>query len=114
MKKWMKVWIGMVLAGSLVVANLTGCGSRTSLETSNTKEADDVTDAALEDRAAEKTDCIKQVSSRPVIVPDKEDKYRTFYEVFVYSYCDSNADGIGDLKGLIGHLIHGFSRLANI
>lgn len=29
-----------------------------------------------------------------------EDNYRTFYEVFVYSFYDSNEDGIGDLKGL--------------
>ncbi len=31
-------------------------------------------------------------------VPD--DKYRTFYEVFVYSFYDSNGDRVGDLKGL--------------
>lgn len=29
-----------------------------------------------------------------------DDKYRTFYEVFVYSYADSNEDGIGDFAGL--------------
>ena len=29
-----------------------------------------------------------------------DDKYRTFYEVFVYSFYDSDGDGIGDLKGL--------------
>lgn len=29
-----------------------------------------------------------------------DDHYRTWYEVFVYSYCDSNGDGIGDLNGL--------------
>lgn len=28
------------------------------------------------------------------------DKYRTFYEVFVYSFYDGNGDGIGDLPGL--------------
>ena len=31
-------------------------------------------------------------------VPD--DNYRTTYEVFVYSFADSNGDGIGDLNGL--------------
>ena len=31
-------------------------------------------------------------------VPD--DKYRTTYEIFVYSFCDSNGDGIGDLNGV--------------
>ena len=29
-----------------------------------------------------------------------QDNYRTCYEVFVYSFFDSDGDGIGDLKGL--------------
>ena len=29
-----------------------------------------------------------------------DDSYRTWYEIFVYSYCDSNGDGIGDLNGV--------------
>ena len=36
------------------------------------------------------------------IVP--EDNYRTTYEVFVYSFADSNGDGIGDLNGLYDNL----------
>lgn len=36
--------------------------------------------------------------SRPLNVID--DKYRTFYEVFVYSFYDSDGDGIGDLNGV--------------
>ncbi len=41
------------------------------------------------------------VSSSPNII---DDKYRTTYEVFVYSFCDSDGDGIGDLNGLIDKL----------
>ena len=33
-----------------------------------------------------------------------DDNYRTCYEVFVYSFCDSNGDGIGDLDGLTSKL----------
>lgn len=32
------------------------------------------------------------------------DNYRTYYEIFVSSFCDSNQDGIGDLNGLISKL----------
>lgn len=33
-----------------------------------------------------------------------DDKYRTYYEVFLYSFYDSNGDGIGDIRGLIDKL----------
>ena len=33
-----------------------------------------------------------------------DDKYRNFYEIFLYSYYDSNGDGIGDIQGLISKL----------
>ncbi len=33
-----------------------------------------------------------------------DDKYRTTYEIFVYSFYDSDGDGIGDLRGVIDKL----------
>lgn len=41
-------------------------------------------------------------ANQPLNVID--DNYRTYYEVFLYSYYDSDGDGIGDLKGLIQKL----------
>ena len=32
-----------------------------------------------------------------------EDNYRTFYQIFVGSFADSNGDGFGDLRGIINH-----------
>ncbi len=34
----------------------------------------------------------------------RNDDYRTTYEIFVYSFCDSNGDGIGDLGGIRSRL----------
>lgn len=44
----------------------------------------------------------KSWKERPLNVPD--DNYRTFYEIFVYSFYDSDGDGIGDLQGVIQKL----------
>ena len=33
-----------------------------------------------------------------------DDNYRTWYEIFVYSFCDSDGNGIGDLQGVISKL----------
>ena len=40
--------------------------------------------------------------SREVVVTD--DNYRTWYEIFVYSFCDSDGDQVGDLQGVISKL----------
>ena len=43
------------------------------------------------------------------------DAYRTTYEIFVYSFCDSDGDGIGDLEGIRSRLDYiqdlGFDQL---
>ncbi len=43
----------------------------------------------------------KEKEKEPEII---DDKYRTYYEVFLYSFSDSNGDGIGDIRGLIDKL----------
>ncbi len=40
-------------------------------------------------------------SSAELLTPDIiDDNYRNYYEIFVGSYCDSDGDGIGDLRGI--------------
>ena len=54
------------------------------------------------------------VSSASETQPE-EDLFRTTYEIFVYSFCDSDGDGIGDLNGVRSKLDYiedlGFNQL---
>ncbi len=51
------------------------------------------------DSTTDETNAKKETwRDRPVSVID--DKYRTYYEIFVYSFYDSDGDGIGDLNGV--------------
>ena len=38
------------------------------------------------------------------VVDPIDDNYRTFYQIFVGSFSDSNGDGIGDLRGIINRM----------
>ena len=35
-----------------------------------------------------------------------DDNYRTWYEIFVYSFCDSDGDRVGDLQGVVRVAAH--------
>lgn len=51
---------------------------------------------------AEKTE--QAIARIKALGESPDDNYRTFYEIFVYSFCDSDGDGIGDLQGVISKL----------
>ena len=70
----------------LVCALLAGCNMT----------APDSSGAAL--NTQQKVEQIAQLGQSP------DDNYRTWYEIFVYSFCDSDGDGIGDLQGVISRL----------
>ncbi len=55
----------------------------------------DIQEAVLTEQALTE---IKALGTSP------DDNYRTWYEIFVYSFCDSNGDGIGDIQGVISKL----------
>ena len=83
-----------VLCFVLVVIMLVGCTptSTPTTEPTSTEPVDPL--VQLEQRLAQ----YAQLGTSP------DDNYRTWYEIFVYSFCDSNGDGIGDLQGVISKL----------
>ena len=85
MKKILSVILAMLL--------LAGCAGKTSDNTAPVS-----TGAAKPSLGAVQTEealaSIRQLGESP------DDNYRVWYEVFVYSFCDSDGDGIGDLQGL--------------
>ncbi len=95
---------GILAAGSLLTACGDGTGNESAAETEKT-------DGTEKEGGTEKTDgtdtagalsLMEAVNGQELNVVD--DKYRTYYEVFVYSFYDSDGDGIGDLKGLTSQL----------
>lgn len=101
-----------ILAGFLAVTmmfgTLTACGGANSGSEQNNGEQTSGDSAATEVETESTEPVItalslmEQYNTAPQNVTD--DNYRTYYEVFVYSFFDSDGDGIGDLQGLIEKL----------
>ena len=73
----------------LCILMLVGCTGN------HNNNAPDMSGASVDAPQTEKTlSEIKKLGQSP------DDNYRTWYEIFVYSFCDSNGDGIGDLAGV--------------
>jgi len=90
----------LCLLVSLVL--LVGCAPRDA-DTSDTTAPDSSGAAVdLEDNTAALTE--EALSEIRALGESPDDNYRTWYEIFVYSYCDSNGDGIGDLNGVTSKL----------
>ena len=92
----------------LSILLLVGCASK---ETENsTTTAPDSSGAAVDSQPSEPTQpqaavlTEQALSEIQLLGESPDDNYRTWYEIFVYSFCDSNGDGIGDIQGVISKL----------
>ena len=83
----------------LAVLLLVGCAP---VGANNDSTAAPGSSGAVLATKAEKTE--QALESIRKLGESPDDNYRTFYEIFVYSFCDSDGDGIGDLQGVISKL----------
>ena len=93
-----------ILCLLLACVLLIGCAPQG--ENTDSTTAPVSTGAALETEPSVQTaDKTEQALAEIALLGESpDDNYRVWYEIFVYSFCDSNGDGIGDLQGVISKL----------
>ena len=78
-------WTKVLLCFLLILSMMVGCKKPTI-------------DSQPEETVQDRLNYYATLGSSP------DDNYRTWYQVLIYSFCDSNGDGVGDLQGLISKL----------
>jgi 5-(carboxyamino)imidazole ribonucleotide mutase len=87
---YMKKAVKVLFCVLLTVSMFAGCVVAPGDITGSTAPSKPTTDEILQN--------IHKLGTSP------DDNHRVWYEIFVYSFCDSNGDGIGDLQGVISKL----------
>ena len=93
-----KKLVSSLLVLTMMAGLFAGCGSKqTNVQGTETQSAD-------QGEVVQKTapPAMEEINDKALNIID--DNYRTCYELFVYSFCDSDGDGIGDLKGVTSKL----------
>lgn len=96
----MKQWIRIACL-LLAVIVFSGCAPEAMPEETTTAPE---TSGAAVDFPEEPVLTEQALSEITALGESPDDNYRTYYEIFVYSFCDSDGDGIGDLQGVISKL----------
>ena len=87
----------MLCAAMLASAVFTGC--------QNNSDSNDSGNGSTQSSTSGSTGSVPEDGGfKTVEFTPSSDKYRNYYEIFVYSFCDSDGDGIGDFKGLTSKL----------
>lgn len=95
--KWLSILLSVLL--------LAGCAAPAEDPTAVSWDAPEISGASAGSEPAAAAPRTEQALEEIALLSQStDDAYRTWYEIFVYSFCDSDGDGIGDLKGVISRL----------
>lgn len=119
MRKKLKKYLSGIVMAVVIAAQLSACGGtkNSDLQETGTASALEQEDSGAagsisgegqtetgsadpdgEEAGAESADVIQYDYEQEINIID--DNYRNYYEIFVYSFYDSDGDGIGDLNGV--------------
>ena len=106
MSRWNRKLWALILAAGMTVS-LAACGETDQAAGSASAGTQDGT-ATLQNQSADSN--TDNTGSAVSLAQDGralqiiDDNYRTYYEILVYSFYDSDGDGIGDLQGVLDKL----------
>lgn len=105
MKKRLQRLLCMLL---VIIFAVTGCSKgNTNSNATNTPDSTESSDTANDNSEVEEANTDDKEVPEYLYTQDLnviDDNYRNYYEIFLYSYYDSDGDGIGDINGLISKL----------
>ena len=84
------------------VNNRLGEIEKTRAVEEQNQDSNGVSDDIVDDNKVDRYEGIEYLYKQKINIID--DNYRNYYEIFVYSFYDSDGDGIGDIKGVIEKL----------
>lgn len=95
-----KRFLSSILIVGLVASLLGGCGNE-----QNVPDGTQQTESEQTTESSQTTENTEQTAATDGYQYEQElniidDNYRNYYEIFVYSFCDSDGDGIGDFNGV--------------